>query len=173
MSGSAWLLVGFHALLTVIAGCMVGSALKLLQRIEVYISPAGASRVGFVRKLGESFPWELLPKELRGELVRGTVLFLFFSENCSVCMRLLPCLPGLVRSYRHVCFVICSRTGIKTLRVANIRVITNNDLFRTLGIGMVPYALKVEQQRIAEFGIVNSCEHLESVLDASRNEGEE
>src|SRR5262245_11956975 len=112
MATASWLLLAICGFLVMAAGCIAASALKLLQRIEAYVPPQGASRMYLARRRGDPMPATLLPQQVQATLRQGAVLFFFFSENCEVCRGLLPTLPGLVRSYRHVRFVLCSRSPL-------------------------------------------------------------
>jgi hypothetical protein len=164
-------LSGIAALLTVVAGWTVISALKLVRRVESYVPPSGASRVPNTRKRGDLFPWRLLPREVRTQVFRDTVVFLFLSEGCPICTDLLPSLGAFVRGYSRLRFVVCSASPLSTTMPRGVLTVTGKDLLKTLSIGLVPYAMKVDRMRIVDYGIVDTPERLESILEATSDGG--
>jgi hypothetical protein len=155
------------------AGSLVISGLKLLRRIEAYLPPAGASRVPLHIKHGELFPWREVPREVRGQILEQTAVFLFIGEGCPVCDDLLPSLPAFVRGYRDVRFVLCTNRPVRLNKSLDLLLLHSKELFTILGIVFVPYAVKTENFRVVEFGVVDTPEKFESILEARRPEVEE
>src|SRR5690349_13014587 len=119
MSSSPWSSLWLHALLSLIASVITVKGLRLLQRMEAFIRPVGASRINIGLRRGDYFPWELLSQPDLIDRQHAAILFLVLGEDCGACRRLIPVLPGYVRDYSNVKFVIYSKTPITTFTVPN------------------------------------------------------
>jgi hypothetical protein len=146
---------------------VVLSALRKIRTFERFAPPVGARRVHFNREIGESFPIDLLPSDLVPQVSSGEALFLFAGPHCGICPAILPSLAGFSRSFPQVQFIVCSAEPWKDLErkvPRRVRTIESRPLFAHLGVSMQPYAIRIVDGIIVEYGVINIPEHLESVL---------
>jgi methylamine dehydrogenase accessory protein MauD len=149
------------------------------------IAPAGALTLASGIRPGEAAPdLELatlagVPFRLRSPAERGRGLLVFFlSPTCPVCRTLLPVLKRIAteeRSWLEV--VLASDGGGRAEHEAYARdqsldafpYVLSQTLGVALGVGRLPYAALVDRTGVlAAKGLVNTREHLESLLEAER-----
>lgn len=144
------------------------------------IAPAGALSLNQSLKVGSPAP-VLRVETLRGKKIDVAAksdrarLFFFLSPTCPVCKTLLPALRSLARDERRSVEVILASDGeigphqtfVRDHRLDGFDYVLSELLGRTLGVSKLPYAVLIDEHaNIASFGIVNSREHLESLLEA-------
>ncbi len=104
------------------------------------------------------------------------LLLLFVGPKCPVCKSLLPAARSMARrEAARMQLVLASDGGseeahrryVSRHRLEGIPYVVSELLGRAYGVAKLPYAVLIdENQRIASFGMVNSREHLESLLEA-------
>ncbi len=163
--GPAFLAV--HGGLFLAFGVLLISALRTLRRLEFFAPAYGARRITFDFRSGSPFPCELLPPALRRKAETGTLFLLFSSPQCAWCDDILPGMESLARDYRHAGFLVLTDEPWQTrvLRPGTpVEVLVDSPITKRLGVTQQPFGMRIEQGRIVDFGIVNSMEHVESLL---------
>lgn len=159
-----------HSALWVSLLAVAVALLRFLQKLELHAPPLGARRVHFGISFGDPFPTDLLPSDLASEVSRGTAIFLYASPRCCVCGAVVENLRYLASDYRDIRFVVFAGEaweGFPTDRAGRIRVLQNKELLKRMNLTMEPYALKTVDGKVVDFGVVNSVEHVESLIDSS------
>lgn len=144
------------------------------------IAPAGALSLNQSVKVGNAAP-ALKVETLQGKKIDLAAisdrarLYFFLSPTCPVCKTMLPALRSLAHDERRSVEVILAsdgevdphRTFVRDHRLDGFDYVVSELLGRALGVSKLPYAVLIDERaRIASFGIVNSREHLESLLVA-------
>ena len=169
----------------VMAGVIVVMAAMLRQLGVLFerVAPAGALAMNSKIEKGASAPTFSL-SALGGRSVsigqsdddRNTLLF-FFSTRCPVCDELLPALRSFnaTESNELQTLYIGSAQEQGHAAFASEKNIPLNDIVVSDEVGMafavakLPYAVLLDPRgRISAFGLVNNREHLESLLEARR-----
>ncbi|MEZ5557486.1 MAG: methylamine dehydrogenase accessory protein MauD [Pseudomonadales bacterium] len=102
-------------------------------------------------------------------------LLLFVDPDCPICAALLPAARDLARAERKLQLIVASdgddaaphRALIVRAGLRGLPYVLSETLGRSYGVGKVPYGVLIDAEgRLAALGIVNSREHLESLLNA-------
>lgn len=163
---------------------------RQVARLQQMIAPMGALALN--RRLAGGDPAPTLSLQtLSGETLaigsppaedrpQGCHLIFFLSPFCSVSRTLLPVLKSIRQRERRWLTVILASDGddldshsrfIDRHQLAGFSYVVSEAFGRAYGIGRVPYAVLVDERGfVAGLGIVNSREHLESLLEARRLE---
>jgi methylamine dehydrogenase accessory protein MauD len=173
-----------NALLWIVVVALTAVVAALVRQIGVLharIAPAGALAIGRGPAVGEPAP-RIEAEDVAGgtralggpdPAGKSTLLF-FLSPTCPVCKSLLPALRSLARAERALRVVIAG-DGARDEHAAFAR---EHDLLRfpyvlspTLGLAFavpkLPFAVLVGPDgTVSAKGLVNSREHLESLLEA-------
>jgi hypothetical protein len=168
MSWSAGILT-LHSALWLSLLAVAVALLRFLQKVELLAPPLGARRVHFGVSFGDPFPTDVLPADLAAEVTRGAAIFLYASPTCCICGPVVENLRYLAADYRDIRFVVFAGeawNGFPTDRAGRIRILQSKELLTRLKLTMEPYALKVVEGKVVDYGIVNSIEHVESLIDS-------
>ena len=146
------------------------------------VAPAGALLLGAGPKLGEAAPLvraEALDggsREVGGPDPDGLATLLFFlSPTCPVCKTLLPALRSLARSEARTLRVLLASDGPRAEHEAFARehalerfpYLLSAELGLAYQVAKLPYAVLYDAAGVLRArGLVNSREHLESLLEA-------
>jgi methylamine dehydrogenase accessory protein MauD len=174
------------AVLWVVVAALALVVFALVRQIGVLhqrIAPAGALMIGAGPKPGEAAPVleveDLHGGKLRvgGERANGRSLMLVFvSPTCPVCKTLLPVIrSSSVAEHRWLDFVLASDGGLEAqrrfveeYRLDAFRYVVSTALGVAYQVGRLPYAVLVDDTGILRArGLINSREHLESLLRAA------
>ncbi len=177
-----------NLLLWVVVVVLAVMVLALARQIGVLherIAPAGALTLAGGLRPGEPVP-PLVLTTLRGETLhldafarngRGLLVF-FLSPTCPVCKSLLPVVLRLAREERSWLDVLLASDGgsaseheayVTEHSLGTLPYVLSRDLGTTLQVSSLPYAALVDEHGLlAAKGLVNSREHLESLLEARR-----
>ena len=149
------------------------------------IAPAGALTLSGGIAAGERVP----PLELtllQGEMLRlddhfragRAVLVFFLSPACPVCSSLLPVIRRIAREEVSWLDVVLASDGgaapehavyAARHRLDGFPYVLSRDLGVTFGVSKLPYAALLDEHGVlAAKGLVNTREHLESLLEARR-----
>ena len=175
------LLIAHGALWILIAG-LAGVLLVLSRQVgglHQRLAPAGALAVNAVLEIGQPAP-ALSVRSLAGGLIqigaRGRPqLLLFMAPDCPISRSLVPVLKPLARSEHWLDLVLVSDGGTEAGHAAfagqpalsGLSYVLSEELGRACGVSKLPYAVLIDEAgRVAGFGIVNSREHLESLMEA-------
>lgn len=145
------------------------------------IAPAGALSLDKGPKVGQQAPIFELP-DVRGQrLVKiggqqlKHSLILFVAPTCPVCKKILPIAKDLIRAEKTDLQLILVSDGDKKQHEAFIErydlmaypYVSSPDVGISYQVGKLPYALFVDKQgMVRSKGLVNSREHLESLVEA-------
>lgn len=178
-------LVVSNALLWIVVAALVAIVVALARQVGILyerVAPAGALSIGRGPEVGDPTPVVSAPLLGGGTLEiggpstdgRGTLLF-FLSPTCPVCKTLLPVVRRLAREERSRLRLVLASDGPAE---DHLRFVRDNDL------GDLPYALSTELGvawrvprlpwaalldaggSVRSKGLVNSREHLESLIEA-------
>jgi methylamine dehydrogenase accessory protein MauD len=151
----------------------------LLERV----APAGALVLGQGLRAGERVPEIALtaldgtPRHVGGKDADGRgLLLLFVAPACPVCASLLPALEALARHERKGLRVLLASDGdedhlayAQSKGIHPSRYVVSRELGLRFGVGRLPHAALIDADGVLRAsGLVNSREHLESLLEAQR-----
>lgn len=172
-------------LLWVLVLAMAVVIFALVRQIGVLyerVAPAGALMVGGGPKVGEQAP-VIEVSSLTGAAFglgapradgRGTLVF-FLSPTCPVCHGLLPALRSLLKRERDWLDGVLASDGeperqrrfISEHRLEDLPYVLSTELGLSYQVGKLPYAVLIDGAGIVRArGLINSREHLESLLEA-------
>ena len=164
---------------------MAGLQLALLRQIGVLherIAPMGALTIDKGPKEGEAAPmFELTDLRRRPMLIggvnergRSTLLF-FLSPTCPVCKKMLPILKSLRASGEQALQIVLASDGdpeeherfVESHRLGDFPYVLSQELGMTYRVAKLPYAVLIDEAGIVRAkGLINTREHLESLLEA-------
>jgi methylamine dehydrogenase accessory protein MauD len=175
-------------LLWIAVVALAGTVYALARQIGVLherIAPAGALTLSGGLQPGEPAP-DLNLTTLGGESLtlrasastgRGLLLF-FLSPTCPVCRALLPVVRRMANEERAWLDVVLASDGstpaehaayVKDKQLDTFPYVVSQELGVALGVGKLPYAALLDDRGVlVAKGIVNTREHLESLLEALR-----
>ena len=176
--GLLWFVVVVLALVCLALARQVG---VLYERI----APAGALAMNKRLSGGDMAPSTHVvdiagqPLSIGRANVRGECQLLFFlSPTCPVCKTLLPILKSMQRSERKSLSIVLASDGddIKTHQafiekhgLEGFNYVISEPLGIAYGVSKLPYGVLIDQAGIiSALGIINSREHLESLLEAKQ-----
>lgn len=176
------------ALLWVAVIALAATVYALARQIGVLherIAPAGALTLSGGLKPGESAPDLRLttlagrPLALRSAATAGRGLMVFFlSPTCPVCRSLLPVVKRIADEEQHWLDVFLASDGstpaeheayVRERGLEAFPYVISQELGVAFGVGKLPYAALLDRAGVlAAKGLVNTREHLESLLEAER-----
>ena len=178
-------LVVSNAVLWVVVVVLCGVVVALARQIGVLyerVAPAGALMLGRGPAVGEPAPVVAAPAlgggtvEIGGPSADGRRTLLFFvSPTCPVCKTLLPVVRSLVRAERGRLRVVLASDGpveehelfVRTHELDDFPYVLSPTLGITYQVGKLPYAVLLDGAGVIRSkGLVNTREHLESLLEA-------
>jgi methylamine dehydrogenase accessory protein MauD len=149
------------------------------------IGPAGALMTSAAAKVGDLVqPFSVQTIEGGRKTVGGlnpsgkSTLIAFVAPDCPVCSRLMPVYKSLVAAEgKSIELVFASDSAVegheayrKRHGIEGLPYILSTELGMRFQIGKLPYAVLLDEAGvIASQGLVNSREHLESLLEAQRS----
>jgi methylamine dehydrogenase accessory protein MauD len=160
--------------------CVVAALARQIGVLYERVAPAGALMLGSGPAVGQPAPVVRVEdlggavRELGAPSGRTTLLF-FLSPTCPVCKTLLPVLRSLVRSEGGALDVVLASDGPRAEHEAFVRAerldafpyVLSPDLGIAYRVGKLPYAVLVDAEGVVRArGLVNTREHLESLLEA-------
>jgi methylamine dehydrogenase accessory protein MauD len=146
------------------------------------VAPAGALAVQEGAAVGDLAPRQIV-ETLAGKSIeigatrddgRATLLF-FLSPNCPVCENLLPALRSLARHEASAIEVILASDGdhathqafVQRLDLGALSYVLSPNLGISFGVSKLPFAALIDCDGVLRArGLVNTREHLESLLEA-------
>lgn len=160
---------------------LVAALLRQLGVLHERIAPAGALVMGAVPEVGRPAPLAAA-RDLSGAAVelggpspdgRATLLF-FLSPSCPVCKTLLPVVTRMARSEAPRLRVVLASDGPEEEHAAFVRAagielpyVLGTGLGMAYRVGKLPWAALVDGAGVLRAqGLVNTREHLESLLEA-------
>jgi methylamine dehydrogenase accessory protein MauD len=178
-------LVVSNAILWLCVVVLAGVVAALVRQVGVLserVAPAGALMVSRGPAVGAAAPRIEAPALAGGTIAlggvhadgRGTLLF-FLSPTCPVCKTLLPALRSLARAEARWLDVVLASDGpraeheafVAAERLAGFPYVLSAPLGIAYQVGKLPYAVLVDGGGVVRGkGLVNTREHLESLLEA-------
>ncbi len=169
-------------LAVVALGVVVVALVRQIGVLHERVAPAGALLLGAGPKIGEAAPLLRVEALGGGSLQIGgrdpdgkhTLLF-FLSPSCPVCKSLLPALRSLARTEARRLRVLLASDGPRAEHEAFVRehglerfpYLLSTELGVAYQVGKLPYAVLYDGDGVLRArGLVNSREHLESLLEA-------
>lgn len=158
--------------------------LALLRQIGVLherVAPAGALMVRGGPSVGDAAPvievatWSGETLRIGGAEAEGRATLLFFlSPTCPICKTLLPVVRGLAKSEPSLRVVLASdgprdehRAFVAERRLADAPYVLSSALGLAYRVAQLPYAVLIDASGVVRAaGLVNTREHLESLLEA-------
>ena len=149
------------------------------------VAPAGALSIGKGPAVGEQAP-VIAAATLAGETLRvgepspdrrRTLLF-FLSPTCPVCKTLLPVVRSMARDERHGLRVLLASDGadgkhrefVRAHGVEGMPYVVSTELGVAWKVPRLPYAVLLDGAGVVRAkGLVNTREHLESLLEADES----
>jgi methylamine dehydrogenase accessory protein MauD len=181
-------LVVSNALLWMLVIALAFVVLALTRQIGVLherIAPAGALTLSGGIKAGESVP-DLELDALGGERIklrsfaaagRGVLVF-FLSPTCPVCKSLIPVVTRIAKEERGWLDLLFASDGgtraeheayVADRGLSSFPYVLSQPLGMALQVGKLPYAALIDEHGVlVAKGLVNTREHLESLLEARR-----
>ena len=172
--------------LGIVVALLLVMVLALARQIGILhtrLAPAGAlMNTGSGLAVGADVPpMALQDIEGRGVTVGGPAtrarLLLFTSPTCPLCRELLPVARSLVRSEK-LDLLLASDGGslqqhrdyVQAMQLGDYPYLLSGELGVTFAAGKLPYAVLIDAQGVLRSrGLVNSREHLESLVESMRS----
>jgi methylamine dehydrogenase accessory protein MauD len=179
------LLAASNVLLWIAVGVLSIVVLALARQIGVLherIAPVGALKLDRGPAVGDPAPTFTLAT-LQGGVAHightlqdgAAQLLLFVSPDCPVCKNLIPVAKGFVRDERlSVLFLsdgdlLEQRKMIARFELEGLPFVNSPEVGMRFGVGKLPYAVLIDHRGVvAASGLVNSREHLESLVVAKQ-----
>ncbi|MDU9414455.1 methylamine dehydrogenase accessory protein MauD [Pseudomonas sp. zfem005] len=146
------------------------------------LRPVGALSLGRAIQAGETAPRFTLPSLTGGSVSLGganaqgqSTLLFFLSESCPVCKTLLPVLASLRQQEQARLRVVLASDGeadahqafIAAQRLQAFPYVLSREVGLAYQISKLPYGVLIDASgTVVTHGLVNSREHLESLLEA-------
>lgn len=179
------LLSASNILLWIALGVLSLVVLALARQIGVLherIAPVGALKVDRGPAVGDPAPTFTLATLQGGVAHIGHVrpdgaaqLLLFVSPDCPICKNLIPVAKGFARDeHLSVLFVgdgdlVEQRKMIARFELEGLPFVSSPEVGMRFGVGKLPYAVLIDDRgAVAASGLVNSREHLESLVVAKQ-----
>jgi methylamine dehydrogenase accessory protein MauD len=172
-----WILVAVLALIVL-------ALTRQLGVLHERLGPVGALTLAKGLKIGERAPALTVddltgkPLTIGGNRTDGrSQLVVFLSPSCPVCKTLLPALKSSLKTERgHIDLVLASdgdlseqRSFVESEGLSDFRYVVSAPLGISYQVGRLPYAALLDDEGVLRArGLVNSREHLESLLEAQR-----
>ncbi len=174
--------------IVIIALCLVVYALtRQIGLLHDRIKPVGALSLGQALQVGDPAPDFSLTSlnggeaQIGGEAHDGRKTLLFFlSSTCPVCKELLPALKSLAADEKkHLRLVFASdgdeaehRAFISRHRLESYPYLLSAEAGMAYRISKLPYGILIGQSgSVLSHGLVNTREHIDSLVEASGTEG--
>lgn len=180
-------LVVSNLLLWVAVLALAAVVFALMRQIGVLherVAPAGALMTGGGPEVGDPAPvleledWDGVRRRLGGASDDGaSTLLLFVSPTCPVCKTVLSIALALQRSEGESLRLVLASDGAREEHQAfversvpsGVPYLLSTDLGLSYRVGKLPYAVLIDAEGVLRArGLVNTREHLESLIEAQR-----
>ena len=160
--------------------------LVLMRQVGVLferVAPAGALATNAVLEKGSQVPYTEYPSLDHGAISLGgasetdrDTLVLFVAPDCPVCKSIVPAALSMAQNERNSLSLVFASAGdtpsehrkyIKAQDLGDHPYVLSDDLGISFGVAKLPYAVLITSKgEVASFGLVNTREHLESLVEA-------
>jgi methylamine dehydrogenase accessory protein MauD len=167
--------------LVLVLAAVVAALVRQIGVLHERVAPAGALVLQGGLRAGERAP-ELELADWRGERLRiggadaaAATLLLFVSPSCPLCKQLLPVADSLERAEAGRLRVVRASDGpreehedfVREHALASRRYVLSTELGLLYRVSKLPYAVLIDEAGVVRAaGLVNTREHLESLLEA-------
>jgi len=176
-----------QVVLWVVVVALAATVLALARQIGVLherIAPMGALTMDKGPKVGDVAPvFDLralnrAPVTIGGASAGGfSTMLMFVSPTCPVCKKLLPIVKSIADSESRWLRVIFTSDGdepeqkefVEHYRLDSFPMVLSSELGMTYRVSKLPYAVLIDEEgRVRAKGLVNTREHLESIIQAKQ-----
>ena len=173
--------------LWIVVVILAATVLALARQIGVLherIAPMGAltidkgPRVGDVAPIFDLRALNESPVTIGGPSANGlSTMLVFVSPTCPVCKKLLPIVRSIAASETRWLRVVFTSDGeeaaqqefVRRHRLQSFPMVLSSELGMTYRVSKLPYAVLIDEEgRIRAKGLVNTREHLESIIQAKQ-----
>jgi methylamine dehydrogenase accessory protein MauD len=174
-----------QVVLWIIVVMLAATVLALARQIGVLherIAPMGALTIDKGPKVGDAAPifdlraLDQSPVTIGGPSASGlSTMLMFVSPTCPVCKKLLPIVRSIAASETQWLRVVFASEGeeleqqefVRRHRLEAFPMVLSSELGTTYRVSKLPYAVLIDEEgRIRSKGLVNTREHLESIIQA-------
>ena len=167
----------------VVQALLIAALARQVGILHERIAPAGALTLHQKVEVGEvASPMtvttiEDAPIEIGGKREGRSQLLFFASPDCPVCKTLLPVVRSAASAEADWLDVVIAGDGTKaeylrlrgTHGLERVPIVLSEAVGRAFGVSKLPYAVLLDENgRVASLGLVNSREHLESLVVAKQ-----
>jgi len=176
-----------QVVLWIVVVILAATVLALARQIGVLherIAPMGALTIDKGPKVGDAAPIFNLP-DLSGKVVAlggsgangFSTMLMFVSPTCPVCKKLLPIVKSIAESEGRWLRVVFTSDGddanqrefVERYRLESFPMVLSSELGMTYRVGKLPYAVLIDEEgRVRAKGLVNTREHVESIIQAKQ-----
>ena len=176
-----------QVVLWVVVLVLAATVLALARQIGVLherIAPMGALTMDKGPKIGDVAPiFDLRalnrsPVTIGGPNAGGfSTMLMFVSPTCPVCKKLLPIVKSIVDNEAQWLQLVFTSDGdepaqkefIERYRLGSFPMVLSSELGMTYRVSKLPYAVLIDEEgRVRAKGLVNTREHLESIIQAKQ-----
>ena len=173
--------------LWIVVVILAATVLALARQIGVLherIAPMGAltidkgPRVGDVAPIFDLRALNESPVTIGGPSANGlSTMLVFVSPTCPVCKKLLPIVRSIAASETRWLRVVFTSDGegpaqqefVRRHRLESFPMVLSGELGMTYRVSKLPYAVLIDEEgRVRAKGLVNTREHLESIIQAKQ-----
>ena len=173
--------------LWIVVVVLAATVLALARQIGVLherIAPMGALTIDKGPKVGDAAPifdlhaLDARPVTLGGPSVNGlSTMLMFVSPTCPVCKKLLPIVRSIAASETQWLRLVFTSDGeepeqqefVRRHRLESFPMVLSGELGTTYRVSKLPYAVLIDEGgHIRAKGLVNTREHLESIIQAKQ-----
>jgi len=166
---------------------LAATVLALARQIGVLherIAPMGALTIDKGPKVGDAAPiFDLqtlnsIPITVGGPSANGlSTMLMFVSPTCPVCKKLLPIVKSIANTESRWLRVVFTSDGdelaqrgfVDRYRLESFPMVLSSELGLTYRVSKLPYAVLVDEEgRVRAKGLVNTREHIESIIQAKQ-----
>ena len=176
-----------QVVLWIVVVILAATVLALARQIGVLherIAPMGALTIDKGPKVGDAAPifdlyaLDQSPVTIGGPSASGlSTMLMFVSPTCPVCKKLLPIVRSIAASETRWLRVVFTSDGeepaqqefVRRHRLESFPMVLSSELGMTYRVSKLPYAVLIDEEgRIRAKGLVNTREHVESIIQAKQ-----
>jgi methylamine dehydrogenase accessory protein MauD len=173
--------------LWIVVVILAATVLALARQIGVLherIAPMGALTIDKGPRVGDAAPiFDLHALNTDAVTIGGpsanglSTMLMFVSPSCPVCKKLLPIVRSMAASEMRWLRVVFTSDGeeaaqqefVRRHRLESFPMVLSSELGMTYRVSKLPYAVLIDEEgRIRAKGLVNTREHLESIIQAKQ-----
>jgi methylamine dehydrogenase accessory protein MauD len=176
-----------QVVLWVVVLVLAATVLALARQIGVLherIAPMGAltidkgPKIGDVAPIFDLYALNRAPVTIGGPSLSGfSTMLMFVSPTCPVCKKLLPIVKSIAEGEAQWLRLVFTSDGdepaqkefVERYRLDAFPMVLSSELGMTFRVSKLPYAVLIDEEgRVRAKGLVNTREHLESIIQAKQ-----